>query len=248
MTEVTYSAAAKAVVQAKAVIVQLRASRAQLEAERDGLHQRNEQIRDMPVSRPDAMQVMFDAVDARGRAFIGLARWDEVFKDFAYPNTEDYKRVLRTLHKQTVPALSLRDVDKAFEAGAESLASVFSSGPSKLFTGKPATGDQSTTAAYFFFGDLIKRKIAEHFESLFPDIDPSGEAEPTSLAERRAEIVANGERARAISGEIDTIDEQLRALDTSRGGALFEGRGDILDRARGVPEVRAALGEGVNAR
>lgn len=196
-------------------ITTLTARRSELESDRDGLVSRNQTLMTLPVTREDAKQFILGTVDRQSEEFIDLADWGANFRAFALPQgdgREQRRQVATKGDGKAAGPLSLMDIDQANSGGQLGLNHVVGSDFRSFFYGGRRLDDMAPSRLCFFFGDLIKNKIDQHFDELFPSVISSHPDAAISVAARRAEVDANNARLVALGVEVKAIDGQLREL------------------------------------
>jgi hypothetical protein len=101
-----------------------------------------------------------------------------------------------------VAPLSLRDIEQVRESN---------SGYEAVF-GSEAKGfsfSSGLAAFYFLFGDLLKERIEEEFEQLFPRRPEQDQHDGSTAAERRATIEQNNELISRLREEIWSVERQI---------------------------------------
>lgn len=227
-------AAAKAAGVAKQARGDLVAQRGKLEAERKRLHDRNEFLQRLPVNRADAIAFCLDCVDVIGDEFVQQSRLPKFFELIAYPQRAALPgESFDSSHgNHSRRPLALGDIDDIEKRGW-----YVSGAGTRHFLGPNAVSPHAELGAFFFyFGDEIKRKLAENLGEWFPDwrkdhivksreeahahFDGATKAElESSIADRRAEIAANDARIEALDEEIESVDEALASLGEAAGSA-----------------------------
>lgn len=202
MTEVNMASAKKAAEAVRAARDQLSASKSALESERDALKARSEFLLSLPVTREDAKQVILDSIDTIGAEFPELASWQAKFHDYAYPQGAGRK-------ENPGAPLTMRDVEQMSRGDPERTRVL---GTDHLGFYAAPMADWAPSRIYFFFGDLIKAKISEHFDQVFPHFHERHADQQLTLGQRRVEISANDARIATINAEIAAIERQLREI------------------------------------
>lgn len=191
----------------RAYLATMREKHAALAAERTTLLADREALFAAPVNVDDAKQFIFDYIDARGAEYPALAQWPKLFSSVAYP-----PRNSDSSNKGT--PLCLRDIDACVNGTSGEQSAVLGLFGALNFFGAASQLNRSAdTAAYFFFGDTIKAKVAKHFAVCFPGYTPADAARiGPPIAERRTAIAKIDMRLTAIKAEIDVIDAQMREV------------------------------------
>lgn len=229
ITAKAVNAAKKAASDVRTACELLRTKRNALRSEMSQVKARNEYILRLPLTREDAKQFVLSTIDEMGSDFPKKANWGRVFEHFAYPqNGREYGR------QMLQAPLCLHDVESVEGKGEIGVVSRLGLGLNRdsLFNGLVMNMPANDTSRFcFFFGDLIKAKIEEHFEEFFPDFtkeprtarfvkenshfDFESPDLQISAADRRAEVEANRQRIVALGHQIVEIDANILALDTS---------------------------------
>ena len=178
------------------------------------IKQRNLRLWRMPCTRAEVLKRVFDYVDASAAEFPRKANWAGVFRSFAYPdvprpsNGGALRLETHTWHTSDTP-INLQDVHTGVRGNRGAI----------LGEAEGDAFEQSRT--FFFFGDIIKAKIEQHFDRLLPELKASNGAEQESpqltLEKRRAEIDENDALIAGLREEIDQVDRQLDELAQARG-------------------------------
>ena len=193
----------------------LTAKRRALAAELAELTEHTERLLSLPVRRDDARRFIFDAIDRIGAEFPHESGWDRSFAAFAYPKGDARKQTPRfsfARPQESASPLTLRDIEQASAGGAQEIEHVFGRGCTDFFIGDGNLGMGAVCRTYFFFGDIIKQRIEEHFDALFPYFNAAQAEDESTVAERRVLIDANRQRASAIELQVSEIRSQLVKL------------------------------------
>ena len=78
------------------------------------------------------------------------------------------------------------------------------------FFGTGSEGHRADEAAYFFFGDIIKAKVRESFDRLYPGSEYDHAA--ATVAVRRERIAALRAKVEGLNADIAAIDAELAAI------------------------------------
>lgn len=194
---------------------QLRSERSALQAKCVDLKAERESLLSLPVVREDAKQFILDTIDRIAAEFIEFDGWDHKFKRFAFPRGTSRRQTPRfDLMQPNAPVspLTLRDIEQAEDGGHETLCSVLGSDVGSFLFGTRDNLVTSPSRIYFFFGDVIKAKIEEHFETLFPQY---GVPDESSIEQRRARLSAIDRELIDVARRIKEIDGKLSEIAVS---------------------------------
>lgn len=202
-------------------ITQLGERKHALLAERSALHSRLGELHTGPVRRDEAKAFVLKSIDSLAAAFPQAAKWPDLFNAFSAPLGE--RPVFNGVNLTPWPAkrsgpLCLADIDALGDkgtAGKRSNILPMIVGDSALaFIGNAADPDHLQKALCFFFGDVVKSKVGEYFDRLYPvrKYPADGPDGGMSLAQRREGIGELKARHEEIAAELIQIDEQLDAL------------------------------------
>lgn len=190
----------------------LQSERAALVTERDATAHEIEALYTAPVSRADALQFCLDYIDARAAAYLDtFGHLAEAFDRVAWPRRNDVQGGAVGYAKGA--PLCLRDIDAGTSGDFAQVVATFRDG--LRFFGAGSEGHRADEAAYFFFGDIIKAKVREHFDRLYPGSESAHPA--ATVAERRERIAALRAKIEELNADIAAIDAELTAIrqDTS---------------------------------
>lgn len=206
MSELNFGAALKAATQVKSMIANLRSRRDELQAEEEALTKRNEVLLSMPVSHEEKKQFVFDFIDREAAKF--LPRAAKSLAGVASPNGLNRPKPANGTQPKH---LCLRDVDYVLSGGFEQAEHVL--GHTNFFH-HPEDGVHIWAAPrlYYFFGDIIKKKIADNFDELVPQSLNGSSNEGPSIVEKRAEINEACKRIAEIQAELTVIRHSLNDL------------------------------------
>ena len=215
MADKKFSEVARAAQQVRDAVSGLRAQEATLIGEVRALEARNAEIRAAPLAAPDVKRFINDTIDRLGAAHLPGSGLGAFIDAFAFPRGSGRAIAPHGMSYEdprfTPQPLCLADVDKSEREGPEKLESLFGERVYRLF-GRDRMG---VPAAFcFFFGDALKAKVEAHFDTLCPEATAAGfgESSQTSIAVRRDELAANGERIEALQGELSEVRRQLGEL------------------------------------
>lgn len=193
-------------------IEELNAAKAPLTGERNALAGEKEALLSAPLARDDLKQFVGDFIDTRASDYTARADWMGLMKGFIYP-----KRAGSTLHSN-IP-LSLRDVDEVMKAGGSRATAVFGDMEvPRIVQDKNGIFRNTDDGFYFFFGDLIKSKVAEYLDANFPQYTRDDEKRVgPPLPQRRERLAEIAVRVSDIDAQIADIDAELRSLRAATG-------------------------------
>lgn len=198
--------------QVRAFIESRQKCRDELQLQRTALEARRDALLAMPLCRDDAKQFICDYIDARATEYPKLAGWGALFGKVAYPLRYGWASPDSVSSETGKRApICLRDVDDAlgsFEGDQRTF-----EGGLQFFGAASTVSTRTDYAAYFFFGDIIKARIVEHFDAFFPNYHPADAARiGPPIAERRAELQRLAEATAAIDDELAKIAAELAEL------------------------------------
>lgn len=205
----------------------LHAERAALVVQRDEVAAEIEAIQTAPIARADALQFCLDYIDSRAAAY--LDNFDHMVTAFdavAWPRRYDVPIGGLSGVTKGEP-LCLRDVDAGLSGDFARISSHFNGG--LRFFGANSNGHHSDEAAYFFFGDIIKAKVREHFDRLYPAPKQANEQPYLSIVERRERIASLGKK-------LDALNADLAGIDTELWGIRADATAQPARPAPGAPE------------
>lgn len=215
MADKKFSEVARAAQQVRDAVASLRAREAELIGEVHALEERNTVIRAAPLAPDDVRRFINDTIDRLGAAHLPGSGLGAFIDAFAFPRGTGRGVVPQGMSyddpRFTPQPLCLADVDKSERDGPEKLESLFGERVYRLF-GRDRMG---VPAAFcFFFGDALKAKVEAHFDVLCPEATRSGAGKDSqaSIAARRGELAANGERIAALQSEVSEVRRQLGEL------------------------------------
>lgn len=215
-------------------IANLQGIRADLVASREDMRAEIETLYAAPVNRADALQFCLDYIDARAAEFPGgVGKLGAVFDFVAWPRRYE-------VPAGGIPgssrgaALNLRDIDAGLGADAARRKHHFADGLN-FFRSNPAYG-LGDDAFYFFFGDLIKAKLAAHFEAFYPVLSGSDAAQMgPPIAERRQRIAELEAKIEVIDAEVGKLNSELAAI---RSDAMAQHDAAAATAATAVRDAR----------
>lgn len=186
----------------------LQSERDTLVAERDATAHEIESLYTAPVSRADALQFCLDYIDARAAAYLDtFGHLAEAFDRVAWPRRSDASGGGAVGYAKDAP-LCLRDIDAGTSGNFAQVAATFCGG--LRFFGAGSEGHRADEAAYFFFGDIIKAKVRESFDRLYPGSECSHPA--ATVTERRERIATLRAKVEELKADIAAIDAELAAI------------------------------------
>lgn len=214
METINVQSAVQAAVQLKAAFEALSTRRIALCTERVRLRECNMEIYRSPILRSEAKQAIFKAIDRSAAEFPKAANWGTVFSNFAYPKgqrpaIDDESHVK---NQSSDGPINIKDFDAINKGQLHILGGV----PNFMMGAGDGEG-MDARLAYFFFGDVIKKRVEQYFETMFPAIDRSvvaGKGE-FSIEKKREQIAANDAQIAAIDQELETIAGQLKELEAA---------------------------------
>lgn len=201
--------------QLKATYAALKTRRDGVQLEVDRIDERIQTLRRMPIQRDEAKAFIFGHIDYLARRFPQDAQLSKVFAAYAAP-----AKGVGNEHR----ALCLEDMDKAKQNGADAvidlpLAQNFFAGGRQLEGPTGSSKAQEDIPAldarrvYFFFGDIIKKKIDQYFDSLFPTRHYATEGDGAlTIEKKREEIGKLSAQREDLAQQLATFDEQLQTL------------------------------------
>jgi hypothetical protein len=216
MAEVKFSEAARAAQRVREAVAELRAQATALETERDTVRQRIDDLRLLPLAPEDVKQFMSDTIDRCGDAYMASSGLDVFVQAFAFPRGRGRAGLEIGVNpddpRHEPQPVCIRDLEQADRDGVGRLGSLLGERVFDVF----AKGSMGHSGAFcFFFGDLLKQRIADHFDRLFPrrfNFEHVPGADET-LASRRTEIAANLARIAGLETQITNVRSQLRELE-----------------------------------
>lgn len=180
-----------------------------------------------PLNRADTLAFALDYIDRLAADHMrGPANWPGQFQRLANP-----RRYSDPPTEKSGP-VTLRDRDMAISGEW-----------SKVFAGSDAQPrffgayqfSLSESGACFFFGDVIKAKIEEHFEALYPTVPNPG----PPIAERRERIATLQAEAGRIRAQLAEIEGELAGLREVGNSTDADERRQRAERARRLEIERA---------
>lgn len=194
-------------------VATLHTRRADLIASRDQARAEIEAHYTDPLNRDDAKQFCLDYIDAQAKRIPTV--FAAVIADVARPRRYSGGPAHVPGVTKGDP-LNLRDVDAGLSGDAIKASERFSDGLD--FIGAGSGTMKSASTMYFFFGDIIKAKLADHLDTLYPkETGKPG----LPVAERRQRIAELETRIVELNAEIAGIDAELASI---RSGAATEPR------------------------
>lgn len=212
-TKTNFTAALEAARQIQSAEQELLSRKTELLAEIKPIEDRNLRLWRMPCTKAEIQQRVHAHIDSLAARFLGAAKWDEVFKAFAYPSSTrptvgGALSLTSGWHKSEVP-LNLQDISQSVRWDLGDI------------LGADAGSQFDTVRSCFFFGDAIKAKIDAHFDRLMPTLRAAQGHEQQSpeltLVQRTEEIDRNDARIAILRGEVDEVERQLEELALARG-------------------------------
>lgn len=201
--------AADAAVEVRKAVAALNEQRGSLVGEMVKLQDERDKLYRDPVAREDVKQFIFDSIDHASRNYLEVENWASALKKFAYPKRDEMWKERQGI---STPMLTLTDVEKGFDSVSGGLNRQVFGRESFSWMNGNALSMSSPPVMCFFFGDMIKSKIDEHFDSLFP---PYHDLPVLRVKDRYVEIARiDGELAQ-LKAEVAEVDTQLRQLGVS---------------------------------
>lgn len=189
----------------------LQRQRASLVEQRERANAEVESLWNAPISREEALAFCCDYIDVLGAAYPATAgNFAALFDRVAWPRRYDVPPGGVPGNSKGAP-LNLRDVDRGLSADYCTRDESFSGGLS--FFGVHAGFMRTDAAAYFFFGDIIKQRIAEQFDAFYPRPANSdaGESWPP-IADRRARIAELEAEIESLNAALAGIEAELKEI------------------------------------
>lgn len=213
MKPIDTNGALEALAKIKDTVKALQDRYADLEQQRKTLLLRNHDLYMKPLMPQDIRALMITFIDQRAQAYLasGVAR--KAFSTFCEPSsdtarlTHDGSTGSLRASSSVVGALNLADALQLSGHGG-SIAGNFGTAGFDLF---PVVDGGSSDRFYFFFGDLVKKKIELLFSTFTRDVR-LGSADGLSIDERKREIDANSAKVEQIEADIIAIVDQLHGL------------------------------------
>lgn len=205
---------ASAAKKVRETVAALRSRQAELAQRRADLLSITKALRALPVTRDDARQFVFDTIDTIGAAFIPRSGIAKALECFAFPagTGRTWAAPAKGIHHEKLFApLCLRDIEEMEIRGREGVESILGDDANML----AGAAQLNPIGPYcFFFGDILKARISEHFDALFPErFKFAGDSgAQSSIAERRAEIAKAEEELAELDRQESEVRQQLRAL------------------------------------
>lgn len=207
MSSAEMNDAVEAMKKVKKTITDLQAKRGGLLTQEKHLADRKGVLLTQPLSPADIKAFLFDLIDARASEYPTLANLERLFGSIIYPERG------KGTTTEKLPALCLRDIDSVANGGHAAEISLFGYRGIRLFGSGSDLTSHTDFAAYFFFGDIIKKKIGEQLDEHLPAYRPGDEVNiGPSVADRRKELEQiEAELTKVRSARAD-IDHQLSIL------------------------------------
>jgi hypothetical protein len=175
---------------------ELTAQREKLKAEIDALYA-------APLQREDVLHAWHLYIDRLAAEFPKEANWRDQLQRYACSYTVPMQPAL---------ALNLRDIDALIDGNLSGLTQVVGIDGWNFFNGIVHPG--AFTVAYFFFGDIIKKKLTENFDEFFPGYKSVGpEKIGLPIADRRKRIAELESQIALVAnelGEVNALIEKAR--------------------------------------
>lgn len=214
MEKPNYESLAKAAGDLQKAVSELKERRLALVTSREALQAKKDFIYRQPLAKDDIKDFIFATIEKSAAEYPKLAKWKENFRALAYPSRD--ARHAEAYEIKT-PTICLLDVEQSIGAGEVVARHTFGRDFFSFFNA--AVFANGHAGACFFFGDIIKSKIAEHFDEFFPmDWDESMNVGP-EIPERYAKIQRIEAEMAAIDAETATIDQHLSSVEASANAA-----------------------------
>ena len=184
-----------------------------LEAERVALASEGEALLSAPLAIEDVKQFVCDYIDRRAQQFPKDSGWPAKFERLLYPfryedHTTQGARADRALRKP----LCLRDMDAALADPG----TAFDGHPLNFYGAAENATAYSDAAAYFFFGDIIKARVLEQFDTLgVAYLAADAKHIGPHIPERRARLAVIEKRTLQITDEQAEIRAELDDITAS---------------------------------
>lgn len=195
-------------------VAALRSRQAELTQRRADLLAVIAALRALPVTRDDARQFIFDTVDVIGAAWMARSDIARALECFAFPRGGGRSWSVPQKdpsHKMIFAPLCLQDIEEMERRGEGGVSSILGDDAYGLTGG----AQRGQVGGYcFFFGDLLKKRLSEHFDTLFPERFkfPDEAGAGSSIAERRAEIARAEDELAEVDRQQSEVRQQLSAL------------------------------------
>jgi hypothetical protein len=215
---INVGAAVKAANLVKETLAALADKKQQLADEKRLMQERNNTLWDLPVTREEAKKFVLGSVDMMAAEFLRTARWEEVFRAFAFPKGRRQLRTGRSPDSHLIAhagPLSLADIELAKGRSGNGASGTWDMlGIGELGFIKGAGESFVESAFCFFFADQVKDKIERNFDRMFPTFNAAkgGIYAGFTLEQRREEIDRNSARIDAIDEELGHVESQMTEL------------------------------------
>ena len=186
---------------ARNTILELKNEREELVLRRDAFLKEKDDLFLQPLCKQDIKQFIFDYIDRQSAAFLEEGGMDAIVKLIAFPQRPQVNQS----HNARNTAINLYELDSGFKADGCLETYIFGFGNIPIFNGHRLSHGGKRDLC-FYFGDLIKEKIAAHFDNCFPsgwDTYKPG----LPVVERRKKIAE-------IDAEIAELDLAIKEYDT----------------------------------
>lgn len=217
MKKIDIDSAVQAAKQIKETTAALHARKAELHQQQEGLLKTVQAIYRLPLRKDEIKQIIFDQIDRQAGEFLGAANWTELVRGFLTPKGQRPSgagpvEIEGARLSKSDNVISLQDIDAAGENG---YAVVF--GPARhanFFGGVGELAASDVRCTSFFFGDIIKKKIERHFDSIFAAATThrGGGFDGPTIEEKRAQIAQQNKAIEELDQELERINGQLKAL------------------------------------
>ncbi len=194
----------------KNMIVGIKQERVTLLSLRETLEKEKHALYLQPLCKADVKEVIIDFIDREAKRYLNSGELKtQVIERIAFPRGD----APNTLPKPHNAAINLYQLDEGVNSDYGFNSLVFGPNSLNIFNGYAlSTGNRSGLC--FYFGDILKKKIEEHFDDLFPaDWDSFKPGLP--LIERREKIAEINTKIDSLNVKIKEYDGHLRELQFS---------------------------------
>lgn len=188
-------------------LIKLRQAQKVLDDEEAALNARKQLLHKLPIPIDDVKTLINAYIDNSGKGFLKDPEWTKQIRLFLYPNRYD------DVHpKKNLPINYLEATSIIKDGLTNENINIFGEVP-KIFLPYHDNFIATNKAAMFFFGDAIKAKIAEQFDSLGLEHEGKDKQEVGApIADRAIEIESIDNRLQAIIVERGDLAGQVKKL------------------------------------
>lgn len=191
-------------------IAEIKAELANQKSTREALLAQKDDLFLQPLAKEDIKKIIFDYIDRQAQLYLEGGGMSDIINGLALPS-----RRIGTANAVNArnAALNLYDLDNGVKPSGFFEAYIFNFENLPIFNGY-AFSHGAKTDLCFFFGDVIKKKIEDHFDAFFPtgwDSYKPGLA----LAARRPIIADLEAQIASVDAIIEDFESHLRDLSLS---------------------------------